>query len=78
MNSIKQIEVIYDNRLVGRLALTKESLCAFEYSAEWLNSGFSISPFELPLRSGVFIANLVRLMVDSVFLMIVCLMGGDC
>ena len=56
MNSIKQIEVIYDNRLVGRLALTKESLCAFEYSAEWLNSGFSISPFELPLRSGVFIA----------------------
>lgn len=40
MNSIKQIEVIYDNRLVGRLALTKESLCAFEYSAEWLNSGF--------------------------------------
>ena len=56
MNSIKRIEVIYDNRLVGRWALTKESLCAFEYSAEWLNSGFSISPFELPLRSGVFIA----------------------
>ena len=54
MNSIKRIEVIYDNRLVGRLALTKESLCAFEYSAEWLNSGFSISPFELPLRSGHF------------------------
>ena len=45
MNSIKQIEVIYDNRLVGRLALTKENLCAFEKSAEWLNSGFSISPF---------------------------------
>ena len=56
MNSIKQIEVIYDNRPVGRLALTKEGLCAFEYSAEWLGTGFSISPFELPLRSGVFIA----------------------
>ena len=56
MNSIRQIEVIYDNRLVGRLALTKEGLCAFEYSAEWLGSGFSISPFELPLQSGVFIA----------------------
>ena len=56
MNSIKQIEVIYNNRLVGRLALTREGLCAFEYSAEWLSSGFSISPFELPLRSGVFIA----------------------
>jgi serine/threonine-protein kinase HipA len=56
MNNVKQIEVICDNRLVGRLALTKERLCAFEYSVEWLNAGFSISPFELPLRSGVFIA----------------------
>ena len=56
MNSIKQIEVIYNNRQVGRLALTKAGLCAFEYSAEWLSSGFSISPVELPLRSGVFIA----------------------
>ena len=53
MNSINQIEVVYHNRLVGRLALTKDNLCAFEYSAEWQNSGFSISPFELPLRSGV-------------------------
>ena len=35
MNSIKQIEVIYADRVVGRLALTKESLCAFEYSAEY-------------------------------------------
>ena len=56
MNDIKQIEVIFHNRLVGRLAMTKETLCAFEYSPEWLNSGFSISPFELPLRNGVFIA----------------------
>lgn len=56
MNSLKQIEVVYDNRLVGRLALTNEGLCAFEYSAEWLGSGFSISPFELPLRSGVSVA----------------------
>ena len=51
MNSINQIEVVYHNRLVGRLALTKDNLCAFEYSAEWQNSGFSISPFELPLRT---------------------------
>ncbi len=56
MNSIKQIEVICDKRPVGRLALTKEGLCAFEYSADWLNNGFSISPFELPLESGVFVA----------------------
>lgn len=56
MTNITQIEVRYDNRLVGRLALTKEALCAFEYSSEWLHCGFSISPFELPLRNGVFIA----------------------
>lgn len=56
MKSINKIEVIYDRRVVGRLALTEEGVCAFEYSADWLTSGFSISPFELPLRSGVFIA----------------------
>lgn len=56
MNSIKQVEVFCNGRPVGRLALTIERLCAFEYSADWLSSGFSISPFELPLRSGVFIA----------------------
>lgn len=56
MNSIRQIEVIYDNRQVGRMVLLKDGLCAFEYSNEWLNSGFSISPFELPLGQGVFIA----------------------
>ena len=56
MNSLRQIEVVYGHKPVGRLALTKEGLCAFEYSAEWIGSGFSISPFELPLKSGVFIA----------------------
>ena len=56
MNSIKQIEVICDGRLVGRLALTKDGLCAFEYSSGWIRSGFSVSPFELPLQGGVFVA----------------------
>ncbi len=56
MNNLTQIEVVYGNRRVGRLALTSEGLCAFEYTKEWIGGGFSISPFELPLRSGVFIA----------------------
>lgn len=76
MNSIKQIEVIYNNRQVGRLALTKAGLCAFEYSAEWLSSGFSISPVELPLRSGVFIAKPRPFEGDSEFSMIACPMDG--
>lgn len=41
---------------VGRLALTPDNLCAFQYDADYLNKGQSISPFYLPLRSGVFIA----------------------
>ena len=44
MSRITQIEVLYNHRQVGRLALTKEGLCAFTYAAEWLDGGFSISP----------------------------------
>jgi len=57
MDRVQQIEVFFSDHPVGRLALTKEGLCAFEYSSDWLTSGFSISPFELPLKSGVFVAN---------------------
>lgn len=56
MNRVGRIEVVFGNRGVGRMTLTKDGLCAFEYSSEWLASGFSISPFELPLRNGVFVA----------------------
>ncbi len=57
MNGINVVEVLWQDRLVGRLALTKDGLCAFEYSAEYLRNGVAISPFELPLRSGVTLAN---------------------
>lgn len=40
---------------VGYLAVTADRLVAFEYSESWLKNGFSISPFSLPLRSGVMI-----------------------
>ena len=55
-NNLKSVEVLWDSRLVGRVALTKEGLCAFEYSADYIANGVSISPFELPLRAGVFMA----------------------
>ena len=42
---------------MGKLSLTPDNrLCAFEYDKTWLVDGFSISPLELPLKSGVFIA----------------------
>lgn len=56
MDKISVIEVYIKDRRVGRLALTPESLCAFEYDVEWVASGYSISPFYLPLKSGLQIA----------------------
>ena len=52
----KVIQVLCQNRKVGRLAETKDRLAAFEYDAEWLHGGFSISPYKLPLEKRVFIA----------------------
>jgi len=58
MIDVQQIEVWMFGRQVGRLALTPlwPKTCAFEYTAEWLQDGFSISPFELPLTPGLKIA----------------------
>ena len=52
----KTIRVFYHKRKVGRIAQTKEGLCAFEYDGAWLADGFSISPRSLPLEKRVFIA----------------------
>ncbi len=51
------ITVLYHDKVVGRLALTKDCFCAFEYDSKWLDHGFSISPFKLPLEKRVFIAD---------------------
>ena len=48
---------MYSNQIVGRLALTSNNLCAFEYDRNWLVNGFSISPFKLPLEKKVFVAS---------------------
>jgi serine/threonine-protein kinase HipA len=52
----KVITVFYHQHKVGRIAQTKEGVCAFEYDGEWLRRGFSISPRFLPLEKRVFIA----------------------
>lgn len=44
------------DRRVGRMAITPEGLCGFEYDADWVRTGFSISPFYLPLKSGLIMA----------------------
>ena len=56
MNEVKVIEVSMNGVKVGRIALTPDTLCAFEYDSAYLASGKSISPFMLPLKSEVFVA----------------------
>lgn len=56
MVDIKLVEVWYKDERIGRLALTPDALCAFEYDATWLLGGNSISPFSLPLKAEVFVA----------------------
>ena len=56
INEIEVLEIKFENQKVGRLALTPDNLCAFEYDSEYLQTGISISPFFLPLNSGVFVA----------------------
>ena len=49
------LQVYYKQRLVGTLAMTASNKTAFQYSDEWLENGFSISPFSLPVKNEVFI-----------------------
>lgn len=56
MNEVQVVEVFMNNIKIGRIAMTSDSLCAFEYDPNYLLSGSSISPFNLPLKSEVYIA----------------------
>lgn len=55
MDNYKYLKVFYNDILVGTLAKTPDRVVAFEYNSDWLNNGFSISPFSLPLIKKVFI-----------------------
>lgn len=52
---LKSLTVKYGEKNVGTLAMTNEGKVAFSYSQDWLENGFPISPFSLPLDSKVFI-----------------------
>ena len=55
MRQNNALQVYYDERLVGTLAMTADHKAAFQYDDEWLENGFSISPFSLPLKKQVFV-----------------------
>ncbi len=57
MKKTEKLKVMFHGRPVGLLSLTPDNrLNVFEYDQSWLADGFSISPLELPLKPGVFIA----------------------
>lgn len=57
MKKTENLKVMFRGQTVGRLSLTPDNrLNVFEYDKSWIAGGFSISPLELPLRPGVFIA----------------------
>ena len=52
---LNSLIVKYKGCKVGLLALTNDKKVAFSYDEKWLENGFSISPFSLPLENKVFI-----------------------
>lgn len=49
------LQVYYEEHQVGTLVMTADHKAAFQYCDEWLEKGFSISPFSLPLKKQVFV-----------------------
>jgi serine/threonine-protein kinase HipA len=53
----KTLGVFYHGRRVGWLTDVGNNCHAFQYAQEWLETGFAIDPFHLPLRKEKFIAS---------------------
>ena len=54
--SVDLITIYLGNRKIGRMLLSQQQLALFEYDPAFLVEGYSISPFYLPLKAGVFTA----------------------
>ena len=54
MKNTQLLHIKLNNIKLGRLLLGKKGNALFEYDSRWLTNGFSISPFYLPLKPGVF------------------------
>jgi serine/threonine-protein kinase HipA len=53
VSTLRKVQVRIGDRMVGTIAETPQREIYFEYSAEWLRGGYSISPFFLPLTPGL-------------------------
>lgn len=52
---VTSLKVLHNGALVGKLIDAGDGTIAFHYSPDWLASGFSISPFSLPLEDKTFV-----------------------
>lgn len=77
MKADNLIKVLWDDCLVGTLAMTQDQRVAFQYSDEWLEKEVSISPFSLPVNGRVFVPEKHILMVCLEYLQIVFRMHGE-
>ena len=57
IKDIQAVSVMYRERKVGTLSAASNQACQFEYDKNWLTDGFSISPLQLPLKTGLFTAD---------------------
>jgi len=55
MEIYKSLDVYIKNKHIGTLATYQNRLTVFEYTESWLNTGYSISPFSLPLQKKLYI-----------------------
>lgn len=56
MNQNK-LRVKFNNQYIGTLAMTKDKKIAFQYTESWIENGFSLNPFSLPLTKKVYLCS---------------------
>ena len=54
LSEYHKLNVMYGDREVGTLAEGDDHFVSFSYADSWIEEGFSISPFSLPLKKQVF------------------------
>ena len=52
-----ELIVLYNGKTVGLLKELSNGKIGFQYEDSWINNGFSISPFSLPLSNRIFISS---------------------
>lgn len=55
IQNVKKLVVKYNGTIVGYLAELEDNKIGFQYDEDWQKTGFSISPFSLPLSNKVYI-----------------------